>query len=148
MSTSSEETFEELLEEEFSEKENSEASTKCCTMAQDGGAYETKSNKSKELKSTAITFFFFGVLGLVFVLLNVFGIINIINGPLPFIVMSAMFLGFIYIGINSLSRAKKASEESVQEEQITKQINDFLNASVKESTIKAMKDPSLYDEAK
>lgn len=137
------ETYEEDLyhEDEYSEKR------KVSKMMYSAGTYEKKADKSKEMKSTAVTFFSFGILGLVFVVLNLIGVLSIINATLPYVVMSALFLGFILIGFNSVERAKKAAKESLEEEKITKQITEWLDCTITENYLQSMKDPQLLEEA-
>ena len=129
------------FEDEYSEKR------KVSKMMYSSGTYEKKADKSKEMKSTAVTFFSFGILGLVFVVLNLIGVLGIINATLPYVVMSALFLSFILIGFNSVERAKKAAIESLEEEKITKQITEWLDCTITENYLQSMKDPHLLEEA-
>lgn len=120
---------------------------KLSKMMYEGGAYEKKGEKSKEMKSTAITFFVFGILGLGFVVLNILDVIQYINGPLPYVVMTAMFLGFIAIGFNSLDRARKAAKDAIQEEETTSKITKWLDEQITAETLVSMQDSSLSEEA-
>jgi hypothetical protein len=99
------------------------------------------------MKSTAITFFSFGILGLIFVALNLLNVMKVVNGPIPYLVMSAMFIGFLLIGINSVGRAKKAAKEAVLEEETTEQIIAWLDNLVTPEALLSMKDSSLSEEA-
>lgn len=128
-------------------QQEEEEKEKITSMMYDGGAYEKKSEKSKELRSTAITFFAFGIGGLILVILNVTGIISIINGTLAYIVMTCLFLGFIAIGANSVTRAKKTAKEAIEEEEKTTKINRYLEDNITEHVILSMKDNNLSEEA-
>ncbi len=109
-------------------------------------AYVKKSDQYKDLKSTAITFLVFGIAGLIFVALNVLETISIINGTFGYFVMSIVFVGFIIVGINAVSRAKKAAADSILEEELTTKINAWLDENVTEGFIQDIKDDSLSDE--
>lgn len=109
-------------------------------------AYVKKSDQYKDLKSTAITFLLFGFGGLIFVALNVFGTISIINGTFGYIIMSLVFLGFILVGINSISRSKKAAADAILEEELTSNINAWLKENISEEYIQRIQDNSLSSE--
>lgn len=109
-------------------------------------AYVKKSDQYKDLKSTAITFLVFGFAGLIFVALNVFGTISVINGTFGYIVMSLVFIGFIFVGINSVSRSKKAAADAILEEELTSSINTWLSENVSEEFIQEIQDDSLSAE--
>lgn len=130
-----------------SSKLEEEEKEKITSMMYDGGAYEKKSEKSKELRSTAITFFAFGIGGIILVILNALGILSLIHGPLPYIVMTGLFLAFIAIGANSVTRAKKTAKEAIEEEAMTTKINQYLGDTLTEQFLESMKDSNLSDEA-
>lgn len=109
--------------------------------------YETKGSKAKELRSTAITFFVFGIAGLVVVLLNVIGVLRFFSSPLQYILLSAMFIGFLLVGINSYHGSKKAVEDSMKEEKLTTEIMAYLKETINKESILKMKDPSQSEEA-
>jgi hypothetical protein len=138
---------EDVFNSEEPEEELEQDIRKVSKMMYDGGAYEKKSDKSKEMKSTAVTFFVFGILGLLFIALNLVNVLDIVNGPIPYLVMSAMFIGFLLIGNNSVERAKKAAKESVLEEETTEQIIAWLDNLVTPEALLSMKDSSLSEEA-
>lgn len=103
-------------------------------------AYVKKSEKSKDLKSTASTFLIFGILGLLFVGLNIAGIITFFDNVFSYIVMIVMFTAFIFIGLSSFKMAKKADADAVLEEELTKKINDWLSISITESVLNSFED--------
>ncbi|MDD5934862.1 MAG: hypothetical protein PUC65_04735 [Clostridiales bacterium] len=112
-----------------------------------GSPYEKKSDKLKDLKSTAATFFLFSIAGIIVVGLNMLGVINFIGGTLQYCLLIALFIGFFVIGINSLQRMKKVSQEAVIEEENTKKITEWLNSHITEETLNEFKDSSLSNEA-
>ncbi len=89
-------------------------------------AYVKKSDKAKDLLSTVITFGIFGIAGIIFVLLNKFGVINLFQGILFYLIALIVFIGFIIVAINSFFYYKKALVEAAQEEELTKTLNDWL----------------------
>ncbi len=105
--------------------------------------YIKKSEQSKELKSTAVTFLVFGVLGIIYVALNMLGIISLSTGIVSYIVMTAVFIGFIVVGISSQKRAKKAAKDAVQEEELTGTLTDWLDQNVTEETLEMIKEDYL-----
>lgn len=149
METTNEESEDPVSEDEFEEafEEAEEEKKHVSKMMYDGGAYEKKSDKAKDLKSTTITFFAFGVIGLVFVLLNIIGVIEFIGGPLQYVIMVVLFIGFLLVGINSLQRYKKTVKDSVLEEDTTKKINEWLESTVTKETLNELADSSLSKEA-
>jgi hypothetical protein len=137
----------EEVPQEYAIDELEQEKRKVSKMMYEGGAYEKKSEKSKEMKSTAVTFFAFGILGLGFVVLNLLDVIQYLQGPLPYIVMTGMFIGFIAIGINSLDRAKKAAKDAILEEETTSKITKWLDENITPETLVSMQDATLSEEA-
>ncbi len=116
-------------------------------MMYDGGTYEKKSDKLKDLKSTAVTFFFFSFVVLILIGLNLIGIVNYLGGILQYCIVTAMAIGFLIVGINSIQRAKKVAKEAIKEAEDIQKITDWMNLNVTEDTINELKNPSLSDEA-
>lgn len=113
----------------------------------DESVYIMKSEQYKDLTGTVYIFLIFGIVGLVFVLLNVLDIIHLLNGWLPNTVMGVLFLLFIYIAISTGSKAKKIRSEIDVENLLTKNINLWLKEHVTESFLVSIKDASISDEA-
>lgn len=137
---------EDFDQEDLDQEDEMKESEKVSKLMSESCAYVKKGDKAKEMKSTAITFFFFGIVGLVFVILNILEIVTMIQSIISYIAMTTMFLGFIFVGLNSVQRAKKAAVEAILEEETTKQINDFLTSMVTAESLQSMKDPSLDNE--
>lgn len=132
---------------QLKKKREQEEKDQIVSMMYDGGAYEKKADKSKELRSTALTFFIFGIGGIAFVILNIMGVINFINGPLSYTVMTGLFIAFLAIGVNSVTRAKKTAKEAILEDEMTTKINHFLEETVTAQVIESMKDGNASEEA-
>ncbi len=109
--------------------------------------YMKKEEKYKDLHSTANTFLVFGILGLIFVAMNVFGIIHFISGAVAYILYTGIFVGCIFVAMTSFKDAKKAKEQIGEEENLTKQVNDWLETNISEETFVEIIDENLSDEA-
>lgn len=108
--------------------------------------YIKKSEKSKDLKSTAVTFIFFGVVGIIFIIINILGIVTLFNNILSYIVMSIMFIGCLYMGLISLRDSKKADKDAVLEEELTREINKWLEEHISDDIINSFEDPDNSEE--
>lgn len=99
--------------------------------------YVSKRDKKDDISSTAYTFTIAGAVGLILLLLCLFGIIPIgISGYMKImggIVMGGMFLVFLVIGIRSFHQLKGMDEVIASEEKAFKEITDwFRNAYTRE----------------
>ncbi len=92
--------------------------------------YVKKEEQYRDLKSSASTFILVSVLGIAILILNAVGIISIFAGPLPYIVMGALFLAFLYVGFSSYIKAQKIEKEIDDENKVTQSINDWLSENV------------------
>ncbi len=108
--------------------------------------YEMKAEKYKDLAGTVWIFLFFGITGLVFVLLNVVGILSVLNGWLPNIVMGILFLSFLYIGISTNSRAKKLRSEIAAENEMTEKINAWFKEHFTEEFVASLYNNTISEE--
>lgn len=88
--------------------------------------YTTKAEKSADYRSTGFTFTIFGILGLGVMLLHWLNIFQYFT-TMSAVIMTVMFAAFIFIGIDSFRRAKKAAAESVDETNFTKQLTEWLD---------------------
>lgn len=109
-------------------------------------SYVKKADKSKDLQSTAVTFLFFGVAGIIFLVLNIFGVITLIDNLLSFFVMGIMFIGCLFISYTSNRDAKKAKQEAVLEEELTKKLNVWLSANITESVLASFEEDGSSEE--
>lgn len=114
-----------------------------------GSAYVLKKDAYKEHRSSASMFFAFSIGGLIFLGLNVVGIIQFVNGLFSYLVMGAMFVGFFFLGIYSLRKAKEISTGIDAENELTQKINSYLKAlgdisSIDEADWSGLTDEVLY----
>lgn len=107
--------------------------------------YVKKSDESKEMFSSAITFLAFGIGLVVLVLLSFAKIITVFSSTLSLIVLSAMAIGCCIVGISSIKRAKKAEIDSVEEDKTTETINAWLKENITEELFADI-EPDLAEE--
>lgn len=135
-----EETKEEQQAQESNE--DKEIETPLATTA----TYTKKKDKYEDLKSSATTFLIFGALGIVFVILNVVGVLSILGTLISQLVMGALFIGFIYIGLNSHKHAKLVQNQVGEEDNLTLAITSWLKNNVSESVFDTIYDENLSEE--
>lgn len=107
------------------------------------GPYVMKADKYKDLSSTVTLFLVFGILGIIFVVLNYFEIFTFINSTIQYIVFTALFLGFIYVAINTHSTAKRVKAEIDNENKLTDEINAWLKHHITQEYQNAAFDDTL-----
>ncbi len=112
----------------------------------DSTIYVMKSDEYKDLTGTVLIFLIFGIAGLVFVMLNIFQVITILNGWFPNTVMGAVFLLFIIIGFNTRKQASKVKSQIDEENRLTRNIDDWLKENVTESFLASIQDDSISEE--
>ena len=115
--------------------------------------YENSTDKYKDNLSSAITFFICGGAGIIVLLLNAFGVINLLSREsssfiLMNIVLGALFVGFIVIGFSSLKYSKKIKETASKEEKALENVMNWLTENVSKETIEASYDSSIPEEMK
>lgn len=102
--------------------------------------YVKKEDQAKDLRTTAFTFLAFGILGILVVLLNIFGAFSFLNGIVAYIVLTIVFIGCIIISIQSFMSSKKADSEAVQENELTMQLNNWLTDNITLSYMNGLTD--------
>lgn len=93
---------------------------------EDRGAYIFKEDRHKDLAGTVWIFLFFGIAGLIFVILNMAGFLTVLNGWIPNTVMGALFLFFLYVAVTTNTKAKSLKAEIAEENKLTEDINLWL----------------------
>ncbi len=110
------------------------------------GAYVFKADRYKDLAGTVWIFLFFGVVGLVFVILNMAGILTVLNGWLPNTVMGALFLSFLYVAFSTKQKAQKIRDEIATENKLTDDINAWLKDNITEEYLASIHNDSVSEE--
>jgi len=93
-------------------------------------AYADKKDKAEDYKSSAYTLFLVGGIGLLLIILHAVGVIPFAlsgtNKYMMYLVMGALFVIFIISGIMALRSAKKFEVMDVEEKDLMKEIEAFL----------------------
>ncbi|MGB4661141.1 MAG: hypothetical protein WBI07_18360 [Mobilitalea sp.] len=113
---------------------------------EDSHAYVMKSDQYKDLTGTVWVFLMFGIVGLIVVILNIIGILNLFQGIIPNAVMGILFLLFLYIALSTAQRAKKVQSEIEAENQLTEEINQWLTVNVTEDFLSSISNDNLTSE--
>ena len=113
---------------------------------EDSSVYVMKADKYKDLAGTVWIFLFFGVIGLVFVLLNMAGILSVLNGWMPNLIMLAMFLFFLYVAASTNAKAKKIRAEIDAENKMTEDINQWFEAHFTEEFLSSIHNDNISSE--
>jgi transcription initiation factor TFIIIB Brf1 subunit/transcription initiation factor TFIIB len=111
-----------------------------------GGDYIMKADQYKDLTGTVWIFLFFGIAGLVVVLLNVLGVLSFFSGWIPNTVMALLFLFFIYIALSTNQKAKKVQAEIDAENKLTGEINEWLKTNVTEDFLASISNENVSSE--
>ena len=90
------------------------------------GVYIFKADRYRDLAGTVSIFLFFGIIGLAFVILNMAGILSVLNGWMPNTVMGALFIGFLYVAFSTKQKANNIRDEIATENKMTEEINSWL----------------------
>lgn len=90
-----------------------------------------KEDRYKDYRSTGYTFLIVGIIGLVFVITEFMGIIDLFNFStgsryIFTIVMSLMFIIFIFVGINSFKSCKKLKAEADAENRYLSELESWI----------------------
>jgi uncharacterized protein YkuJ len=134
---------EEPMDPETSEETDEEDET---ANHQSSTVYVMKADRYKELKETVWLFLLFGVGGIAVVVLNLVGIFDFLNGVIPILVLSALFLYFIYVGLSSHKKAKQVQSEIEAERKLTEEINGWLVTNVTESVLNKLHNDTISNE--
>jgi hypothetical protein len=113
---------------------------------EDSAPYVMKADQYKDLTGTVGVFLFFGIAGLIVVLINLIGIINIFSGWIPNTVMTALFLFFIYVALLTNKKAKTIQVEIDEENAMTEKINEWLKKNITEEFLTSIHNETISDE--
>ena len=111
-----------------------------------GGAYVFKADRYRDLAGTVWIFLFFGVVGLGFVLLNVAGLLTVLNGWIPNIIMGALFIFFLYVAISTNHKAKTIRAEIEAENTLTEEIDAWLKENITKDFLNSLHDDNFSEE--
>ena len=112
----------------------------------ESGTYVLKAEKYKDYNATVSVFLGLGILGVIFVILNAVGVLSILNGIIPIVVMGCLFLFFIVVGIATQKKAKELKLEIDDEKKMTDQINEWLSTNVTSEYLESLSDETVSAE--
>lgn len=107
--------------------------------------YVKYADRYRDLKFSGITFIIFGIIGAVYLALSKTKVIPLQYNIVVFIILAALFAGFIISGIVSVVKSQKLKHKIPKEEERTKQIKDWLNENVSDEKIQAWSDKNVSD---
>ena len=110
------------------------------------GVYVTKSDVSKDMFSTAVTFLVFSVGLFVFLMLNVTGVITLFNNTASIVTIGALSIGCCLVGINAIKRSRKAELASHEEEKLTADIKQWFNDNITDDLFDELKNDDITEE--
>lgn len=101
--------------------------------------FEKASDRAENYRSGAYSLLLIGIIGLIFMILCVMGVIPInlpgLSKIVSGIVMTLVFLIFLAVGVKSLDDARKYEDQADREERMTKEIHDWFIGSYTKDTI-------------
>ena len=137
-----EEVFENMSEEEvvaFLEETQKEAMERRKRLAEGPGVYVESSKKAQEFKSGGLSLLITGGIGLIFILLVLFNVIelhlNIFSKYLILGVMGTMFILFLVMGFLSVKSYKKFEMKAAEEDHLTKNLASWCKDNLKQDMI-------------
>ena len=137
-----EEVFQNMSEEEafaFLEETKKEAMERRKRLAEGPGVYVESSKKAQEFKSGGLSLLITGGIGLIFVLLILFNVIelhlNIFSKYLILGVMGTMFILFLVMGFLSVKSYKKFEMKASEEDNLTKNLAAWCKENLRQEMI-------------
>lgn len=137
----------EIPDEFFEENDEQEPETKPERVRN----FVSKKEKYKDYQSTGVMFFVVAVIGLAVITLNLLGVITVFrtsgaSSVLFYCVMYAMFIIFLFVGINSFKNAARIKEASVNEETFLQELNAFVEENVTASAFDSVDTDGISQE--
>lgn len=116
------------------------------SLLSESGTYVMKTEKYNDYTGTFYIFLLLGFAGIIFVILNIVGLINFLNGFFPNLIMGSLFLFFIYEAISSGKKANNLKLEIEEENKLTDKINEWLHSTITEDFLESISDSNLSEE--
>lgn len=108
--------------------------------------YVRKSDRAKEYRFSSYTCLLCGIAGIIFILLNMLGIINIVAATFTQYVMLFVFAAFFIGGIALYFNSKSIESEAGDEENLEKSVVEWLNLNVTETYLSNIHDDDTPEE--
>lgn len=134
------------LEKQLDELKDEEANVMLSELRTEASSvYVKKKDKYSDLKFSGISFIVFGILGFGMLLLNILGYLNFFN-KFSTLIMGVVFLIFLIIGVVSLLRAGKLKNIVSEEDKVTNEVLDWIDATLTDEVIASLMDDTLSEE--
>jgi len=108
--------------------------------------YVPKAEKYENFKSSAWTFIVFGILGAIFLLLNVIGVLTIYSTVTSQIILGLIVLACFMVGLWCMKGISKLKDDAESEENFTETLNNWLLENITEEFITTHKLADASDE--
>ena len=116
------------------------------SLLSDSGSYIMKSEKYKDYLGTQYVFLILGIMGVIFVFLNIIEVFTLLYGLFPNLIMGALFVFFIYVALSTGKKARLLKLEIDEENQLTEKINQWLQTTVTDDFLSSITNPELSEE--
>lgn len=131
---------------ETSEEEKLEEIKKIKEAKITTSSYVKKEDKYNDFKSSVTVFIPFGMIGLIFVVLNMTNTLHFLTSPVQIIVLTIFFIGSIIVGITSFLKLKVIKEEIKKEQDNTSSITEWMLQNITPDILSTVTDESKPDE--
>ncbi len=111
-----------------------------------GGTYVKAEDKFKDHLFSAYTFLVFGLVGCIFIMLNMVGTLSIIAAAFSQYVMLAIFLGFFIVGVVTYRKANLIKATISDEERLTDEVKAWLQAEITPEYLDSLLDGDATEE--
>ena len=108
--------------------------------------YVTKSDESKDMFSTALTFLGFAVALLILLVLSLTKVIEAFSNTASLVTIGVLAVGCCLVGINAVKRSKKAEIASHDEEELTEKVKAWMDENITDDTFKELDAEELSEE--
>lgn len=113
--------------------------------------FVSKKEKYRDYQSTGIMFIAVAVIGIAVITLNLLGVITVFrtsgaSSVLFYCVMYAMFIIFLFVGMNSFKNAAGIREASVSEETFLQELNTFIEENITASAFDSVDTDGISQE--
>lgn len=134
------------LEKEWEDLQAEEASQKFSEIRSEASSlYVKKKDKYADLKFSGISFLAFGFAGIALLVCNALGYISLFN-KFSTLIMGVVFIVFLGVGVTSLLRAKKMKNIVSEEENVTNDVLNWIDANITDEFIDSLVDDTLSEE--
>ena len=111
----------------------------------EGANFTSKEEKYNDMKYSGMTFVVFGILGLVYLILCKVEVIPISYNPFVFVILCAMFGGFLIVGIVNWIKSGKIKLQIPEEKEHMESILNWLEEVITPEVVDGWKDETVSD---